>query len=180
MRDWRPDVVHFHLPMPTAEVARLLETQGPPYVATYHSDIVRQAFLLPLYGPLLRRFLAGAHRVLATSERYAATSPFLSGLDNLRVIPIGVNPDQFSPGEGERKGYFLFAGRFRSYKGIPVLLSAWRLFEDPPPLVLAGGGPLEPWIRRSSRGLPLRIMANPGDETLVDLYRGAEALILPS
>jgi rhamnosyl/mannosyltransferase len=180
MREWRPDVVHFHLPMPTAEVARLLETQGPPYVATYHSDIVRQAFLLPLYGPLLRKFLAGASMVLATSERYAATSPFLAGLANVRVVPIGVNQAQFSPGDGKRNGYFLFAGRFRSYKGIPVLLSAWRLLTDPPPLVLAGGGPLEQWIRRASRGLPLRIDTNPGDEALVDLYRGAEALILPS
>ncbi len=180
MREWRPDVVHFHLPMPTAEVARLLEPKGPPYVATYHSDIVRQAFLLPLYGPLLRRFLAGARLVLATSERYAATSPFLSGLKNLRVVPIGVDPVRFSPGNGERGGFFLFVGRFRAYKGIPVLLSAWKLMENPPPLIMAGGGPMESWIRKSSRGLPVRILSDPDDETLVDLYRKAEALVLPS
>lgn len=180
MKRWRPDVAHFHLPLPTAEVARLMDPGKTPFIATYHSDIVRQAFLLPLYGPLLRRFLNRASLVLATSGRYARTSPFLAGLDNLRVVPIGVDLSRFTPGSEERAGHFLFAGRFRSYKGIHILLDAWRGMEKPPPLVLAGGGPLEGWIRERIAGLPVRIVLNPGDDELLALYRTAAALVLPS
>lgn len=180
MRDWRPDVAHFHLPLPTAEVARLLGASMPPYIATYHSDIVRQAFLLPLYGPLLRRFLKGASTVLATSPRYIETSPFLSGLDNARVVPIGVDLDYFRPSGGHPSDFFLFAGRFRQYKGVPVLLEAWKAMSDPPPLVIAGGGPLEGRIRREAEGLPVTIVRDPDDSELLSLYRSALALILPS
>lgn len=180
MKRWKPDVVHFHLPLPTAEVARLLDPGDTPFVATYHSDIVRQAFLLPLYGPLLRRFLARASLVLATSGRYARTSPFLRELGNLRVVPIGVDLSRFTPGDEEQAGHFLFAGRFRSYKGIHVLLEAWKSMTDPPCLVLAGGGPMEGSIRKGMAGLPARIVLNPSDAELLALYRTATALVLPS
>lgn len=180
MKRWKPDVAHFHLPLPTAEVARLLDPGDTPFVATYHSDIVRQAFLLPLYGPLLRRFLDRAFLVLATSGRYARTSPFLKGLTNLRVVPIGVDLSRFTKGSEERADFFLFAGRFRSYKGIHILLEAWKSMTDPPPLVLAGGGPMEGWIRQEMGGLPARIILNPSDDDLLSLYRTARALVLPS
>ncbi len=180
MRRFRPDVIHFHLPLPTAEVARLLDRSNTPYVATYHSDIVRQAFLLPLYGPLLRKFLRGAFLVLATSRRYLETSPFLSGLENARVVPIGVDLSTFRPGREKTSNYFLFAGRFRSYKGIPVLIEAWKSMLQPPPLILAGGGPLEDWIAGKAGGLPITVIRDPDDEKLLSLYRGAIALVLPS
>lgn len=180
MRQWKPDVTHFHLPLPTAEVARLMDPSKAPFIATYHSDIVRQAFLLPLYGPLLRRFLKRASLVLATSGRYARTSPFLVGLDNLRVVPIGVDLSHFCPGTEDRSDFFLFAGRFRSYKGIHILLEAWKGMATPPPLVLAGGGPKEGWIRERITGLPARIVLNPSEDELLALYRTAAALVLPS
>jgi len=180
MKIWKPDVAHFHLPLPTAEVARLMDPGKTPFIATYHSDIVRQAFLLPLYGPLLRRFLKRASLVLATSGRYARTSPFLRGLGNLRVVPIGVDLSHFTPGNEERAGHFLFAGRFRSYKGIRILLDAWKEMTSPPPLILAGGGPMEGWIRERIAGLPARIVLNPSDDELLTLYRTAAALVLPS
>lgn len=180
MRQWKPDVTHFHLPLPTAEAASLMDPSGPPYVATYHSDVVRQAFLMPLYGPFLRRFLRGASLVLATSARYVETSPFLSGLVNVRVVPIGVDLSLFRPGETPASDYFLFAGRFRAYKGIPVLIQAWRRMKEPPRLIMAGGGPMEGWIRKNAAGLPVRLLSDPDDEELLSLYRGAVALVLPS
>ncbi|MFO7626735.1 MAG: glycosyltransferase [Candidatus Fermentibacteraceae bacterium] len=180
MRRWRPDVAHFHLPLPTAEVARLMDPGETPFIATYHSDIVRQAFLLPLYGPLLKKFLKRAFLVLATSGRYARTSPYLKGLDNLRVVPIGVDLSHFAPGSEGRADHFLFVGRFRSYKGIQILLDAWKAMASPPPLVLAGGGPMEGWIRERITALPVRIILNPTDDELLALYRTAAALVLPS
>lgn len=179
------DVFHFHLPLPNAVISWLLSGRKSPYVVTYHSDIVRQALLLPLYGPFLRRFLTGANQVLATSAAYVRSSKWLSGLDNVSVVPIGADPLRFRPASEEHRAgrgdYALFTGRFRSYKGIRVLLEAWRNFPTRP-LVLAGGGPMrEEIIRTADSGkLNIRLVEDPTDDELVLLYRGARCLILPS
>jgi rhamnosyl/mannosyltransferase len=178
------DILHFHLPLPSAVLGWLWNGAygSRPYVVTYHSDIVRQAFLMPLYGPFLKRFLAGADRIFATSDVYAETSPWIRGLPSVRVIPIGTDLSRWGRKEpGERGGYFLFVGRFRRYKGIDVLLDAWSGLDDLE-LVMVGGGPLLPEVaaRVRSEGLRVRILTDLPDEDLVSLYRGARALVLPS
>jgi rhamnosyl/mannosyltransferase len=47
------DVLHFHFPWPYADLLNLLPAARRPRVMTYHSDIVRQRFLLRLYAPLI-------------------------------------------------------------------------------------------------------------------------------
>jgi len=181
MADENADVVHFHLPLPSAVMARFW-SGGGPYVVTYHSDIVRQALFLPIYGPFLRRFLARAFRVLATSPVYAETSPFLRKLNNVTPVPIGTDLRKFHPSADiPEYGYALFVGRFRSYKGIDVLLEAWRRIPEEP-LVMAGGGPLAEKIEKtaSRHSLNIRIMQDPDDDELVKLYQGARCLVLPS
>ncbi len=185
LRESEADVFHFHLPLPTAVMSWILSGRRTPYIVTYHSDIVRQAFLLPLYGPFLRRFLGRADRVLATSPAYAGSSRWLAGLSNVEIIPIGADPEIFNPGDEadtrEHSDYFLFVGRFRSYKGIHVLLDAWKTMSDLP-LLMAGGGPLRSQIIQTvfARKLNIRLVEDPSDEELVRLYRGAASLVLPS
>lgn len=175
------DVVHFHLPLPSAVMARLF-SGWRPYVATYHSDIVRQALFLPLYGPFLRRFLARADRILATSPAYAETSLFLKKLKNVTPVPIGTDLGKFHPSPKPVDGeYALFVGRFRSYKGIEVLLEAWKRIPEEK-LVMAGGGPLEKIIETTAArySLNIQVVKDPVDDDLVKLYQGARCLLLPS
>jgi rhamnosyl/mannosyltransferase len=175
------DVLHFHHPLPAATFAWDLARPGIPYVVTYHSDIVRQAALVPFIAPVLWRFLRGASAVLATSPVYAATSPFLSRLANVRICPPGVDGTAFSPGPSRSTGYFLFVGRFRAYKGLRILLEAWRSLPDLK-LVLAGGGPMEAEARSIARqhSINAEFAGDVTDAELLDLYRGARAFILPS
>ncbi len=181
LRRSRADILHFHLPLPTAVLSWSVWGDGRPYVVTYHSDIVRQSVLLPVYGPLLSRFLRRAGFVLATSPVYARSSPFLAGLPNVRVVPIGVDTERFTPGPGEEGDYFLFVGRFRKYKGIDVLLDAWSRLEGPG-LVMVGDGPLGPHARcrAEQEGLRVDFPGTVDDSRLIRLYRGARALVLPS
>jgi len=181
LRRSRANILHFHLPLPTAVLSWNLWSDGRPYVVTYHSDIVRQRRLLPLYAPLLRRFLRRASRVLATSPVYADSSTFLAGLPNIAVVPIGVDTSRFSPGPGAEGDYFLFVGRFRRYKGIHVLLDAWSRLPGIR-LVMVGGGPLEGQVRSrvEREGLPVELAGTVDDTELLRLYRGARALVLPS
>jgi len=176
------DIIHFHVPLPSAVIAWLLTGRNTPYVVTYHSDIVRQSFFLPLYGPLLRRFLRGASRIISTSPVYRDTSVYLSDLDNTEVIPIGSDLDVFRPSDTSPEGsYFLFVGRFRKYKGISILLDAWNEFPERK-LVMAGGGPLENTVRKRIRqeNLNIEIVNDPDDQNLIELYQNARCLILPS
>ena len=178
------DVVHFHLPLPSAVTAMsaIRKKLRKPYVVTYHSDIVRQAFLMPFYGPVLRRFLTGAAGVIATSDNYIRSSEYLRNLSNCESIPIGVNLDIFKPDSKVEKKHYLFVGRFRKYKGIFVLLEAWKKMNNPPDLILAGGGGLIQRVRENIKlnKLPVSIMSDVSDSELVKLYQGAKALILPS
>lgn len=175
------DVAHFHLPLPSAVLSWAMWGDGRPYVVTYHSDIVRQRIFLPLYAPLLRRFLVRASAVLATSPVYVRTSRFLRGLENVSVVPIGVDTGRFSPGPGEAGDYCLFVGRFRSYKGIDVLMDAWSRL-DGRRLVMVGGGPMEGEIAARVRRerLNVELAGSVDDGRLLELYRGARALLLPS
>ncbi|MCD4706777.1 MAG: glycosyltransferase [Candidatus Sabulitectum sp.] len=178
------DVIHFHLPLPASVVGWefVRKSRRKPYIVTYHSDIVRQAFMMPVYGPILRRFLRGAVKVLATSENYLRTSLYLRELQNTEVIPIGANLELFKPACGVKKNYYLFVGRFRKYKGIFVLLEAWRKMSDPPNLILAGGGGLIHKVKKFIRvhKLPVTVLTNVTDDELIKLYQEARALILPS
>jgi len=176
------DVVHFHLPLPTAVLAWSAANNKKPYVVTYHSDIVRQAFVMPVYGPVLKRFLAGAHKVIVSSDNYIRTSPYLRDLHNTQTIPIGADLERFKPDGTAAKTYYLFVGRFRRYKGIFVLLDAWRSMEKPPDLVLAGGGGFVKKVHAfvAKHKLPITVVSDVTDRELVALYQGAKALILPS
>lgn len=176
------DVLHFHLPLPAAVISFLLTDTDKPYIVTYHSDIVRQSWAMPVYGTFLRRFLTAADAVIATSPRYIETSEYLAGLSNVCAIPIGADLKRFTPSSDSCPGdYYLFVGRFRGYKGIEVMLDAWLSLPDTR-LVMVGGGPLESYIREriESEGLNISIASDVSDEELIDYYRSAIALILPS
>ncbi|MDM7992176.1 MAG: glycosyltransferase [Candidatus Fermentibacter sp.] len=181
-REMRFDLVHYHHPLPTAAVSWAFAGLDAPHIVTYHSDIVRQSLLVPLIEPFLWPFLRRARAVLATSPAYAESSRFLRRLSNVHVVPLGVDTRRFSPGPADgRDGYFLFVGRFRRYKGIPVLLEAWRGLPGRR-LVMAGSGPLSKEISEAASrdGSLVELAGDVSDDRLVELYRGARALILPS
>lgn len=182
LREIPADLVHFHVPLPSAVISWLMTGRNTPYIVTYHSDIVRQAVFLPFYGPFLRRFLHRANKVITTSPVYAETSVFLSRLKNISVIPIGSDLNRFKPSDSIETGdYVLFVGRFRKYKGIHVLLKAWKCFPNRR-LIMVGGGSLLPKILHavSKDRLNVEIIHDPDDDRLVQLYQGAKCLVLPS
>ena len=139
------DLVHYHLPWPVADLLYLRSGQRKPSVVTYHSDVVRQKLMLPLYRPILHRLLSGVDAVVATSSNYAATSLELARHPSkVSVIPIGI--PEAGPVDGalreawrERLGsdFFLFVGAHRYYKGLDFLVEASRLCGLP--VVVAGG-----------------------------------------
>jgi glycosyltransferase involved in cell wall biosynthesis len=130
----RPDVAHLQFPYPFGDVANVLFGRARHTVITYQSDIVRQKSLLRLYAPFLRRSLARADRIIATSPQYMATSPFLASYaDKCTVVPLGIDVARFAVADPAQVAQIrarygdpliLFVGRLRYYKGVEYLIRA--------------------------------------------------------
>lgn len=193
-RRLRADLYHFHFPNPTGDVSYWLSGARGKIVVTYHSDIVRQSTILPLYRPFLWRLLRKADVILATSPQYIESSEYLREFrDKCRVVPLGVDLRRFAPDpaiearaaewRAEWGGpMVLFVGRLRYYKGLDVLLNAAPMIRAR--IALVGDGPYEKMLRIQHRAMDLEdrvtFLGPQSDFELRALYRAARVFVLPS
>ncbi|MES2047912.1 MAG: glycosyltransferase family 4 protein [Pseudomonadota bacterium] len=155
------DIIHYHFPWPFMDVAHFFTKVKKPSVVTYHSDIVRQKYLLKLYQPLKFRFLDDVNRIVATSPNYLATSPILERYkDKTEIITYGLDktiyPDADSAALAKWRAkfggkFFLFVGMLRYYKGLHILLEA--IAGTDIPVVIVGSGPIENELKQQARAL---------------------------
>jgi glycosyltransferase involved in cell wall biosynthesis len=144
------DLVHLHLPNPTAVLAYLASGHRGPLVITYHSDTVRQKLLGALFQPFLNAILRRSAAIITTSPNYLESSPVLNGFrDRCHVIPYGIDTSLFEHSEptavqqirrqyGER--LVISVGRLVYYKGFECLLRAMAQVNGK--LLIVGDGPL--------------------------------------
>ncbi len=182
----RADVVHVHSPYPLGETTAWLLKPHTPLIITHHSDVVRQRGWLRLYGPLLRRVLRRANRILATSPPYIESSPWLRPLrDKCTVVPLGVDHRRFHPPARPFDGppTLLFVGRLRYYKGLDTLLRALPALPDVQ-LNVVGTGPMETAWQALTHdlGLEARVhfLGEVSDADLPARYRQAHLFVLPA
>lgn len=187
-----PDVTHLHVPYPMGELAQLLIGRSRHLVVTYHSDVIRQRALLPLYRPILRRVLQRADRVIVTSLRYAGGSPFLEPVRHKwTLIPHGVAAREFEVVDPARVAavrkrwpgpLVLFVGRFRYYKGLSYLIEAAQSMRGT--VLLVGNGPIAEEVRAQVYRLQLTervgFAGDVDDESLPAYYAAADVFVLPS
>jgi rhamnosyl/mannosyltransferase len=186
------DILHIHSPNPLAGVSWLATQPPAKVVIHYHSDIVRQAFLLKFYRPFLERFLDRADRIIATSPNYIQSSPFLSPRAEKCVpIPFGVDLAKFSlTPEVEREAarirseygdkLVLFIGKIRYYKGLHFLIEAMKDIDAH--LLVIGDGPLlgDFLRRRETLAYKDRLSFLGQVASVVPYYYAAKVFCLPS
>jgi len=97
----RPDVVHLHYPYPVGEVCQWLLRRGRVTVLTYHADIVRQASILRLYKPLLRRVLRRVDAIVIGSPPMRGGAFLGEHQAKLRLIPYGIPLARFQAERSE-------------------------------------------------------------------------------
>lgn len=195
LRDFRPDLLHIHVPNPSAfwlfasRAARRL-----PWVVHWHADIPQDSGRLGLQlgYPLYRRFEnamnARAARIVATSEPYLQASPALrSWRDRCRVIPLGIGAAAPSaaaaPAWPAGSLRVLAVGRLSYYKGFDVLLDALARVPAASLLLIGDGelaAPLRAQAARLGLGTRVRFAGKVDDAVLEAAYRGCDLFCLPS
>ncbi|WP_420642492.1 glycosyltransferase [Candidatus Leptofilum sp.] len=187
----RPDITHVHFPYPVGELSQWLLRWKRPYIIAYHSDVVKQQTILRFYNPLLRRILAGAAAIIAGSDNYVQSSPYLRPLSHkCAIVPYAVDSERFADGEplfpADGRFTLLFMGRHRYYKGGDDLIRAMAQLppELPVRLLFGGDGPLrQEWESLSySLGLQdkIRFVGHVSDDNLPNFYASGDLFVLPA
>jgi O-antigen biosynthesis rhamnosyltransferase len=185
------DIIHYHFPWPFMDVLHFLCRVKKPTIVTYHSDIIRQKYLLKLYAPLMHRFLQSVDLIVVTSPNYFATSDVLHRYkDKVTVIPIGLDKANYPIPTQDRLSYwkhklgskfFLFIGVMRYYKGLHILMEAAQGTDYP--IAILGAGPVEKEIKDHAQRLALTNIHFLGalpDEDKVALLTLSYAVLFPS
>jgi glycosyltransferase involved in cell wall biosynthesis len=192
IRNSAADLVHIHLPNPTAVLAYLASGYRGPLVVTYHSDIVRQKVLARMFEPLLYAALRRSSAIITTSTNYLATSPVLQTFrDRCHVIPFGMDTARFEQCDadavrhvharfGER--LVISVGRLVYYKGLEHLIRAMTQVRGK--LVIIGDGPLREKLERlaAELGVAEKVFFAGGidDAAMLPYYHAAALFVLAS
>jgi glycosyltransferase involved in cell wall biosynthesis len=195
----RADVVHAHGLLYMSCVvalryAKLRHRQGPVRVLTEHVGHV------PYDSALLDRVETGAIKtigrlsvkaaesIVVLNRQVAAEIEALHPHGPVVQIPNGIDTELFRPPQpGERAALraklgwddglprVLFVGRLVAKKGLDTALAAAHAARGKFELVVAGPGPLQP---ESEPGV--KVLGPLPSEHVAELYRAADALLLPS
>lgn len=193
LKELKPDIVHIHLPNPWAETAWKLAGRPGRLFVSFHSDIIRQKFLLKFYAPFHRATLESAEKIIVATPNHIKYSPFLSKLpeEKLAVIHYGLKSADYPEPSPEALAEFtdkyspcaLSVGQLVYYKGFDVLVEAMAGVPGLN-LVVIGAGPLLKKLEKqaASLGLGGRVFfpGHVSQEKLLAAYRGCEFFVLPS
>jgi rhamnosyl/mannosyltransferase len=140
IRQFKPDVLHLHLPNPSVFWALVLPSaRRIPWLIHWHSDVVTldqgwlMKFLYRLYQPFEYAVLKHAKVIVATSSPYLDSSnPLRKWISKCHVVPLGLDVGRFSRHIGHagatspNKGplQVLAVGRLTYYKGFRYLIEA--------------------------------------------------------
>jgi len=189
------DLWHIHFPNPLADLTTLLGLGDRKLVISYHSDVIRQAHLMRLYGPLLHRVLRRADRIIVATPKHLEFSPWLAPhADRVSCIPFGIDLQRFDAANRDptkistlralAKGrkVVLNVGRLVPYKGQCFLLDACRDLDVD--LWLVGTGPLEAELKARAEALGLgnrvRFWGAVEDELLPSILHACDVFAFPS
>jgi glycosyltransferase involved in cell wall biosynthesis len=203
--EWRPDVVHLHVPWALSLTLSVVEKLRLPLVYTIHS-LLRAAFDIghepePIleYSGRQERAIQLATRVIAlTNNEAALTSEYYpQARGRVRVVGNGVEDSEAARDAArgrEREGapLVLYAGRLVERKGIRELLDAIPHILDRAPetrFVIAGGPPGVAAPELERRWLPagcvplcgrIRFTGWLSTGEVARWYQAADVLVVPS
>ena len=188
------DVIHIHMPFPLADVAALLSGFKGRIVLSWHSDIVKQKKLMLVYKPFMKWLLNRADAIaIATEGHYTGSDHLADYGGKCRIVPYGIAPEKYLGIERKpvltekcinpKSVKVFFTGRLVYYKGVDVLLKAFRRVKGCE-LFIAGTGDLEPelkeYVRRKGLEDKVHFLGFLSDRELKQAYADCDIFVLPS
>jgi len=188
------DIVHIHHPDPMASLALFCcNLKHKKIVLHWHSDIVKQQYLLKFYRPLQDWLIKRADRIIATSSTYAYGSSYINKyIDKTIIIPIGVEVNYSLSQDlkqqlndkylGKKIIYSL--GRLCYYKGFEYLIDSAKYLDDSYVILIGGTGPLEnklsKQISKSNLGNKVKLLGKIAENEMGTYFSECTLFCLPS
>lgn len=186
------DVIIVHDPFPLGDLAVLLSGFRGKVIVWWHSDIVKQKRLVKLINPIITGILRRADAIFTTTEGYIDGSAYISRFrDKCRIVPYGIDTADYldSPVtpvlteklSDKRRKKVLFAGRLVYYKGVGVLIDAFKKTENAE-LFIVGKGNDEEALKKQAESLGDRVhfMGTLSDEDMRSAFADCDFFVLPS
>jgi glycosyltransferase involved in cell wall biosynthesis len=146
------DIIHIHHPDPMSAFALWVINPPCKIIVHWHSDILRQKYLLKLFFPIQGWLLNKADLIITTSFNYANSSfhlrPYFS---KIKVLPIGIDTGKLGIDKKvvdtirntyKDKKLILAIGRMSYYKGYEYLVDSISFLNKNCRIVVIGGGNL--------------------------------------
>ncbi len=192
---FNPDVIVAHTPVPFPAEAGFHASRdaGIPFVVTYHAGRLHGSsstldWLASLYRASVERWM------LEESDHLIAVGPFVRDnalsryRDRVTLIPPGVDMSTFHPNGVTPDDDILFVGPLSSsyaWKGLDTLWEAFQQVHQHRPsasLTLVGQGDRYQEFQERARRqeLPVRLLGRIPQQELVEAYRRARVVVLPS
>ncbi|MDS4028962.1 MAG: glycosyltransferase [Candidatus Contendobacter sp.] len=202
IREFRPDLLHLHLPNTSAFWALAVPAaRRLPWVVHWHADVVaslldrRLALAYRFYRPFEQRLLAASRAVIATSPPYLAASAALAPWrERCHIVPLGLDPKRIPTPDsavlaragtlwGDARFRVLAIGRLTYYKGHEVLIQAAADLPDSRVLIVGTGerrARLETLIQALGLSERVRLPGFQPESDLNALLACCDVLCLPS
>jgi glycosyltransferase involved in cell wall biosynthesis len=184
-RNVKPDVVHAHWWFPSGLVGTWLSRLSHmPLVTTLHGADVRLARSVSVSRAAFRHVLRHSHVTTAVSHWLAFEAQSIVAIPSPVVAPMPVATELFTPGGSRQREALLYVGRLTREKGVDTLLGAVAALPDSVTLDVVGDGAERQDLERLAGELGVahrvRWHGTRPQHALVDYYRSAAALIVPS
>jgi len=190
------DLVHAHWSIPQGFTGLLVrKTRGIPCVTSLHGSDVH-GLNFPFLRGLNGKVILGSDVCTANSKATAERAQRISGRDDIRVIPMGVDIDFFSKSvgrvtgqnqKGRQQKIILYAGRLIDVKGVEYLIKALPAVLEKQAnakLLVVGSGPCKGDLVSVSERLHLQekvvFQDAVSQDELVRYYSMADVFVLPS
>lgn len=183
------DIIHVHVPNPVALLAIYNKKPKAKIIIHWHSDIVKQKMVYPLFKAVEQSVLRFTTAIIATSENYVQGSKPLAPYRNkITVIPIGIGPltqvpASAEPGNGNET-LIVSIGRLVYYKGFEYLIKAAACLPDNYRIVIIGNGVLKSKLDKMISNLQLQnkvtLAGKVSGDDLNTLMNNCKVFCLPS
>ena len=160
------DIIHIHHPDPMSALALWIANPSSKIILHWHSDILRQKYLLKIFFPIQKWLLNRSDCIITTSPNYALSSTHLNlFLNKIQIVPIGIDINKLNINEYKvnnilntynNKKIILAIGRMSYYKGYDYLIDSVSKFNENCVLLIIGGGN-ENYIKKLLKNIPINI-----------------------